>query len=107
MIPNDIGLTFSTNERRGIRVNIPSINKEAKMKYTTQYDNSFRIRASKLWNSIPPELTRKTTMESFKPALNRFLQSFPDRPPIQGCSSRNSILDYNRNERGCWQVFQE
>ena len=102
MIPNDIGLTFSTNERRGIRVNIPSINKEAKMKYTSQYDNSFRIRASKLWNSIPPEITRKTTMESFKPALTRFLQSFPDRPPIQGCASRNSILDYNRYERGCW-----
>ena len=107
MIPNDIGLTFSTSDRRGVRVVLPSIKKEAKLKYISQYDNSFKIRASKLWNSIPAELTRKVTMLSFKPALTRYLQSFPDQPPIQGLASRNSILDYNLNQRGACSMLEE
>ena len=105
--PNDLSITFSTSARRGTRVKIPSITREAKLKYITQYDDSFKIRASKLWNSIPAELTTKSSMDTFKPALTRYLQSFPDRPPIQGLASRNSILDYNLNQRGACRHLQE
>ena len=101
IIPNDVGLIFVKNDRRGVRVKLPSIHRDAKMKYTTQYDDSFPVRAAKLWNSLPPALTTKNTMESFKPAVTSYLQSFPDHPPIQGLSSRNSLLDLNIYQRGC------
>ena len=94
--PNDLGITFYTSDRRGIRVKIPSITRDAKMKYITQYDDSFKIRAAKLWNSIPADLTTRTSMETFKPGLTRYLQNIPDRPPIQGLASSNSILAYQR-----------
>ena len=100
LTPNDLGLVFITSERRGISVKLPSIPHDAKMKYITQYDDSFKIRASKLWNQLPAKLTLKTSMEGFKSALSSYLQSFPDHPPIQGIASRNSLLDYNRNQRG-------
>jgi hypothetical protein len=101
IIPNDVGLIFVKNDRRGVRVKLPSIHRDAKMKYTTQYDDSFPVRAAKLWNTLPPALTTKNTMESFKPAVTSYLQSFPDHPPIQGLSSRNSLLDLNIYQRGC------
>ena len=94
--PNELGINFYTSDRRGIRVKIPSITRDAKMKYITQYDDSFKIRAAKLWNSIPADLTTRTSMETFKPALTRYLQKLPDRPPIQGLASSNSILAYQR-----------
>ena len=104
LTPNDLGLVFITSERRGISVKLPSIPHDAKMKYITQYDDSFKIRASKLWNQLPAKLTLKTSMEGFKSALSSYLQSFPDHPPIQGIASRNSLLDYNRNQRGYCRV---
>ena len=102
IIPNDLNIAFVTSERRGIRVKIPSIQRDSKLKYITQYDASFPVRASKLWNRIPANLTTKSSMESFKSALTRYLQSFPDHPPIQGLSSKNSLLDLNSNRRVCW-----
>ena len=105
--PNDLGLSFTTSERRGIRVTVPKIHKDAKAKYTTMYDNSFPVRGAMLWNRLPAHVTTKTSMESFKSGLTRFLQSFPDHPPIQGQSSRNSLLELNltdRDERGCCRI---
>ena len=102
IIPNDLNIAFVTSERRGIRVKIPSIQRDSKLKYITQYDASFPVRASKLWNRIPANLTTKSSMESFKSGLTRYLQSFPDHPPIQGLSSKNSLLDLNSNQRVCW-----
>ena len=103
--PNDLNLQLTKNERRGIRVKIPSIPRDAKSKYVTLFDNSFRVRAANLWNTIPAQLTVKPSMESFKNGLTAYLNSLPDRPPIQGFTSRNSLLDFNlntRNEGVCW-----
>ena len=102
--PNDIGIEFNQTGRRGIRAKIPKINKDAKLKHRTQYDSSFAVRGPMLWNRIPAHITTKPTMESFKSALTTWLFSLPDHPPIQGTSSRNSILDLNLstlNEGGC------
>ena len=103
--PNDLKLQWTTSERRGTRIKIPPIPTGAKSKYVTLFDNSFRIRAAKLWNTIPAKLTVKPSMESFKNGLTSYINSLPDRPPIQGFSSRNSLLDFNINninEGVCW-----
>ena len=102
--PNDLGIIFQTSERRGIHIRIPNIHKDASMKYISQYDSSFPVRGAMLWNTLPPHITAKPTMESFKYSLTTYLRSFPDNPPIQGLSNRNSLLDYNlvnRHEGGC------
>ena len=102
--PNDIGLEFINSERRGIQAKIPIMTKEAKMKNQSLYDASFAVRGPKLWNRIPAKITMKPTFESFKSSLTAWLFTLPDRPPIQGLSSKNSILDlYDTilNEGGC------
>ena len=102
--PNDIGLEFAHSGRRGIQAKVPKINKEAKLRYRSQYDASFAVRGPMLWNRIPAHITTKTTLDSFKCALTTWIYSLPDRPPIQGTSSRNSILHLNLsslNEGGC------
>ena len=102
--PNDIGLEFIHSERRGIQAKIPKMTKEAKMKNQSLYDASFAVRGPKLWNRIPAKITMKPTFESFKSSLTAWLFTLPDRPPIQGLSSKNSILDlYDTilNEGGC------
>ena len=104
--PNDLNLQLTYSERRGTRVKIPPVTRDAKLKYKRKFDESFRVRASMLWNTIPAKLTVKTSMESFKNGLTKYLMGLPDRPPIQGCPSRNSLLDFNilnRDEGGCWR----
>lgn len=104
--PNDLHLQWTNSERRGVRVKIPPIARDAKSKYVTMFDNSFRVRAAMLWNTIPAKLTVKPSMESFKNGLTAYLYSLPDRPPIQGFPSRNSLLDlniHNLNEGVCWR----
>ena len=103
LVPNDLDIVFTNSDRRGIRIKIPSVHKGAKIKYITQYDDSFKIRASNLWNSIPAEVTKKASMESFKIALSKYLITFPDHPPIQGQASKNSLLDYNRTNAVAFQ----
>lgn len=57
------------------------------------YDDSFRINGAKLWNAVPPVIRRKTTLDSFKSALTRYLLLLQDYPPIPGFASANSLLD--------------
>ena len=102
--PNDLNIEFSENDRRGIQAKVPKITKEAKMRYRSQYDASFAVRGPMLWNRIPTQITTKQTLEGFKSALTTWLYSLPDSPPIQGTSSRNSLLEFNLssvNEGGC------
>ena len=50
----------------------------------TQYDESFTIKAARLWNILPPELTQITSLVEFKSGLDSFLSTVPDEPPIPG-----------------------
>ena len=107
--PNDLGIEFTFSDRRGFRAKVPSIHKEAKRKFSTQYDASFAVRGPMLWNKIPAEITVKPTMDSFKNALTSWLFTVPDRPPIQGLASRNSLLELNLaniNEGGRCRYLQ-
>ena len=84
LMPNDIGLTFSDQGRRGIRATVPSLKKGATTKAQRMYDDSFAVVGPRLWNCIPAETTRKTKLSTFKSSLGRYLKTIPDMPPDTG-----------------------
>ena len=108
LTPNEINLQFYSSDRRGIRIKIPPVPKYAKQCHVTQYYTSFTIRASRLWNSIPAELTRLSTLAKFKIGLGKYLDTLPDNPPTQEIHSRNSLLDFTIKERtgGCFGTLE-
>ena len=65
-----------------------------------QYENSFAVRAPKLWNCLPkPVKAAKTmTLVAVKSTLGSFADQIPDPPPTNGCIgvNNNSILDWAR-----------
>ena len=98
--PNDIGMTFNDHIRLGTKVVIPPVNK-VQVSVRTDYDNSFKIKAAKLWNLLPKTVNTATSLDQFKAALGKFLKEIPDTPPVPGYTSanRNSLLDW-KNEKG-------
>ena len=50
----------------------------------TMYESSFQIKAAKLWNKIPGEITNIDSLTLFKKKLNEYLLLYPDKPPITG-----------------------
>ena len=94
--PNDLKMVFNDMERQGIRVKVPALHRGATQAAQTALDNSFSIRAARLWNIIPAGLTRITKLEDFKTKLGEFLCKFPDQPPTAGysASNNNSLLDW-------------
>ena len=96
LMPNDLNISFSHSERRGIRAVVPPLSKAGTLKAQTRYDQSFAVLGPKLWNCIPPETTRIMKLTSFKTSLGKFLQQLPDTPPTPGYTSvnNNSILSY-------------
>ncbi len=95
--PNNIGMIFYSSPRLGIRTNIPTFNHRAQTSISTAYDDSFGIRAARLWNTLPKIVNSQTTLESFKTALSGFLRQFPDKPPVPGYTppNSNSLLDWS------------
>ena len=94
--PNDIAMEFTENKRQGIQVTIPSLNKPSSAKAKTCYDNSFHVKAAKLWNILPKETKTFDSLDNFKTSLSTFLKSIPDRPPVTGYTTahHNSLLDW-------------
>ena len=64
-------------------------------KLLTRYEESFLIKACKLWNVLPPDLTHINVLSSFKLRLVKFLENVPDKPPLPGYPSvnNNSLLE--------------
>ena len=94
--PNNIGLEFYTSPRLGIRISIPKFNHQAQRSYSTVYDNSFGIKAARLWSLLPKRVNSLTSLEPFKIALSEFMGQYPDRPPVPGYTppNSNSLLDW-------------
>ena len=88
--PNDISMVFKESPRLGQRVVIPPLAKQASALAKSCYDNSFAVRAGKLWNLLPREVTLQKELESFKVSLGKFMDSIPDTPPITGYTAMNS-----------------
>ena len=82
----------------GMRAKVPPMVRGATPAAQTARDNSFRVRAAKLWNILPPAVTRIEKLETFKAELGNFLKRFPDQPPIAGhtCSNNNSLLAWSQ-----------
>ena len=97
--PNELNIQFHINDRRGIQIKLPPIPKEAKAKHLTKYDSSFTVRACKLWNSLPADITTIQSMEKFKSSLGKYLDTIPDHPPMHEAHTKNSILDYSYKQR--------
>ena len=63
---------------------------KVKGKLLTKFEESFLIRACKLWNILPANLTQISNLQSFKIQLERFLENIPDEPPLPGYPFQNS-----------------
>ena len=94
--PNDISMVFRNNQRLGIKIVLPSLNKQASVSAKSCYDNSFSVRAGKLWNLLPREVNTLTDLNAFKVSLGAFMDKIPDTPPTPGYVSKNSnsIIDW-------------
>ena len=101
LAPNDIGLQFNHHIRLGTKVVIPQMNNKVQVSVRTDYDNSFKIKAGKLWNLLPSTINTITSLDLFKGALGKLLKGVPDTPPIPGYTyvNRNSLLEW-KNEKG-------
>ena len=94
--PNNIEMTFYQHERHGTRANVPAYNYRAQKSVASAYDDSFGIKAARLWNILPKVVNQQKTLDGLKVNLGTFLKKFPDTPPVPGYSSqnRNSLLDW-------------
>ena len=74
------------------------MNKSAQLSIRTDYDNSFRVRAAQPFNVLPSELRGIIVLDSFKVGLGRFLEQYPDAPPVPGYTptNDNSMLNWRR-----------
>ena len=99
--PNDIGLKFLSHSRLGVKITLPPITTKAQVSVKTDYENSFTIKAARLWNLLPKSINKITSLDQFKAALGDYLRQIPDTPPVPGytAANRNSLLDWS-NERG-------
>ena len=70
---------------------------KAQRSVATCYENSFGVTAAKLWNLLPAKVNCLTALEPFKIALAEFLESFTDKPPLDGytAATNNSLLEWS------------
>ena len=101
LAPNNINIQPYSTARQGIKIRLPPFNTKAQTSVSSDYENSFKIKASRLWNVLPKQINTLMSLDSFKAELGGFIGKFPDTPPTPGytASNNNSLLDWH-NERG-------
>ena len=94
-VSNDLNVTFYQNSRMGICAKVPKI-MAAQSKAQSLYDMSFAVKGPQLWNIILKDIKSIDKLEHFKIKLDKFLNSFPDKPPIAGYAIQNynSLLEW-------------
>ncbi len=99
--PNDVGMQSKLNPRLGMKVIIPHINTKAQKSVHRGHDSSFVVRAAKLWNTLPHHVSVIKSLENFKIELGRFLEQFPDTPPVTGYATANdnSLLSWKETHK--------
>ena len=105
IVPNSTGLDPKNLRRLGTGLNRPTFNYEAQTAKSTLYENSFGVRAARLWASVPRWVRDSTTLLELKRSLGAFLALIPDLPPVRGYSTEhaNSLVDW----RGVPSVYTE
>ena len=101
LAPNDINMKLHSHSRLGIKITLPPVNNKAQAQVKTDYENSFKIKAARLWNLLPKDINTINSLNEFKGGLGRYLRKIPDTPPVPGYTAvnRNSLLDWS-NEKG-------
>ena len=96
--PNQLNLEFYNTYRHGLRCR-SKVSKSKRVHLRTLYNNSFASRGPALFNTIPKAVKDKTSLASFKSALDRYLGTIPDTPPISGYpfQNGNSLLEWKEN----------
>ena len=99
--PNDIGMEFQQQHRRGVKAIVPLFRNAAQKSVSTVYDNSFGIKAARLWNILPQDVNKQTDLGPFKVELGKFMDRYPDNPPVKGYATvnDNSLLEWS-SQRG-------
>jgi hypothetical protein len=95
LVPNSVGINFRETSRHGTTCIRPL----GSSKYSSINNlrfHSFASRASALYNVVPPSIKSLPSLTTFKPALDAFLNEFPDTPPTPGYTgqNRNSMLEW-------------
>ena len=95
IMPNFSNIVFQESARRGTTC-IRPIGSSKYSSINTMRFNSFTSVASGLYNVVPKNIKSISTLERFKAALDKFLQTFPDTPPTPGYlgANRNSLLEW-------------
>ena len=94
--PNVIDLKFiETNTKKSVKAILKPLPK-VKGSLLTLFENSFAIKAVKLWNKLPTEITLIDSFSVFQKQLDALLNLYPDNPPVKGYYhvNSNSLLDY-------------
>ena len=109
LAPNNIKMVFREHSRLGIRTTPPPLNNKAQISVRTDYENSFKMNASRLWNLLPKSINTVTSLEAFKVSLGEYLRRIPDTPPVPGYTAvnRNSLLDSLPKSLLKYQLFHK
>jgi len=96
---NDVGLSFEDPEnltRMGTMAIVPPLPRNIPARSISLYENSFAVRAPKLWNCLPKLTKSAKSLVTFKSSLGSFTDQIPDLPPVNNCPgvNSNSILDW-------------
>lgn len=87
--PNSMNIEFKEHNRnKAIKVVLKPLPK-LKGLALSKYEESFHIKGGKLWNVLPPELTKIPILNNFKIKLQIFLDKIPDKPPLPGYPYQN------------------
>ena len=99
----------STESRQGRRLRIPSIDRKSPA--AKQLDQCFQINGPKLFNCLPAKIRnlKNVSLAYFKMALDKFLETVPDQPKIDGLTPgtqdlsglySNSLLHQTKRGQG-------
>ena len=93
---NFLNLKFYYTPRFGMKCHIKLSKTTAPRHVQTIRNNYFTAVGPSLFNCIPKSVKDKVKLDTFKSALDSFLQSIPDLPPIPGYNytNKNSIVDW-------------
>jgi len=92
--PNDIGMAFKDHPRHGTIAKMAPLNNKSQKSVASKYDNSFGIKAAKLWNIVPKAIKDMSSLDALKVAMGNLLTRLPDNPPVKGypTANDNSLL---------------
>ena len=85
LAPN-FGINTAYNKRKGRYAVVPHIKSTAKCRYKTIRFNSMGVGGPRIFNSLPVHLRNMAScsVESFKKALDKHLETIPDEPRVPG-----------------------